>query len=110
MLGPARRLTGGVTDAEGRFDGAAAFRQGFVSNVLNPKLVVFFISVLPAFTADGGSFFGQVVILGVAFEALTAAVAALLRRRRRQARRAMRTRACGTSWSGSAAPSWSRSG
>ena len=71
MLGPARRLTGGVTDAEGRFDGAAAFRQGFVSNVLNPKLVVFFISVLPAFTVDGGSFFGQVVILGIAFEALT---------------------------------------
>jgi threonine/homoserine/homoserine lactone efflux protein len=71
MLGPARRLTGGVTGADGRFDGNAAFRQGFLSNVLNPKLVVFFISVLPAFTVGEGSFFAQVVILGLAFEALT---------------------------------------
>jgi threonine/homoserine/homoserine lactone efflux protein len=61
MLGPARRFAGG-----------GAFRQGFVSNVLNPKLVVFFISVLPAFTSDQGSFFAQVAVLGLAFEALTA--------------------------------------
>lgn len=60
MLGPTRRFAGG-----------GAFRQGFVSNVLNPKLVVFFISVLPGFTSPDGSFFVQVVVLGVAFEALT---------------------------------------
>jgi threonine/homoserine/homoserine lactone efflux protein len=60
MLGPARRFTG-----------ESAFRQGFVSNVLNPKLVVFFISVLPGFTSADGSFFTQVVILGLAFELLT---------------------------------------
>jgi threonine/homoserine/homoserine lactone efflux protein len=60
MLGPARRFAGG-----------GAFRQGFVSNVLNPKLVVFFISVLPGFTSSDGSFFTQVVILGLAFELLT---------------------------------------
>jgi threonine/homoserine/homoserine lactone efflux protein len=73
MLGPARRLTGGVTAADGRFDGAAAFRQGFLSNVLNPKLVVFFISVLPGFTSSDGSFLAQVLVLGVAFEILTLA-------------------------------------
>jgi threonine/homoserine/homoserine lactone efflux protein len=60
MLGPARRFAGG-----------SAFRQGFVSNVLNPKLVVFFISVLPGFTSPDGSFFTQVVVLGLAFELLT---------------------------------------
>jgi threonine/homoserine/homoserine lactone efflux protein len=60
MLGPARRFAGG-----------GAFRQGFVSNVLNPKLVVFFISVLPGFTSSGGSFFAQVLVLGIAFELLT---------------------------------------
>jgi threonine/homoserine/homoserine lactone efflux protein len=60
MLGPARRFTGG-----------SAFRQGFVCNVLNPKLVVFFISVLPGFASDDGSFFAQVVVLALAFEALT---------------------------------------
>lgn len=60
MLGPARRFAGG-----------SAFRQGFLSNVLNPKLVVFFISVLPQFTSGDGSFFAQVLVLGVAFELLT---------------------------------------
>ena len=62
MLGPARRFAGG-----------GAFRQGFVSNVLNPKLVVFFISVLPGFTDPDGSFFAQVLVLGIAFELLTIA-------------------------------------
>jgi threonine/homoserine/homoserine lactone efflux protein len=62
MLGPARRFAGG-----------SAFRQGFVSNVLNPKLVVFFISVLPGFTSADGNFFAQVVVLGLVFELLTVA-------------------------------------
>jgi threonine/homoserine/homoserine lactone efflux protein len=61
MLGPARRLARG-----------SAFRQGFVSNVLNPKLVVFFISVLPGFTGGDGSLFLQILVLGVVFELLTA--------------------------------------
>jgi threonine/homoserine/homoserine lactone efflux protein len=61
MLGPARR-----------FAGSGAFRQGFVTNVLNPKLVVFFISVLPGFTSGEGSFFVQVLVLGVVFELLSA--------------------------------------
>jgi threonine/homoserine/homoserine lactone efflux protein len=60
MLGPARRFAGG-----------GAFRQGFVSNVLNPKLVVFFISVLPGFTDPDGNFTAQVLVLGIAFELLT---------------------------------------
>ena len=60
MLGPARRFAGG-----------SAFRQGFISNVLNPKLVVFFISVLPGFTSPDDPFFSQVVILAAAFELLT---------------------------------------
>ena len=60
MLGPARRFAGG-----------SAFRQGFVSNVLNPKLVVFFISVLPGFTSPDDPYFPQVVVLAAAFELLT---------------------------------------
>jgi threonine/homoserine/homoserine lactone efflux protein len=60
MLGVARRFAGG-----------SAFSQGFISNVLNPKLIVFFISVMPQFTTGDGSFFAQVLILGAAFELLT---------------------------------------
>lgn len=56
-----------------RMGEGAAFRQGFVTNVLNPKLIVFFISVLPQFTSGEGGFFGQVVVLGIAFEILTLA-------------------------------------
>jgi RhtB (resistance to homoserine/threonine) family protein len=62
MLGPARRFAGG-----------SGFRQGFISNVLNPKLVVFFISVMPTFTSPDEPFFAQVLVLGLAFELLTIA-------------------------------------
>lgn len=61
MLGPGRRFAGG-----------GGFGQGFMTNVLNPKLVVFFISVLPGFTSSEGSFLTQVAVLGLAFELLTA--------------------------------------
>jgi threonine/homoserine/homoserine lactone efflux protein len=49
-----------------------AFWEAFVSNVLNPKLIVFFITVLPEFASGEGSFFAQVLVLGLAFELLTA--------------------------------------
>jgi threonine/homoserine/homoserine lactone efflux protein len=48
------------------------FWEAFVSNVLNPKLIVFFITVLPEFASGEGSFFVQVLVLGLAFELLTA--------------------------------------
>jgi threonine/homoserine/homoserine lactone efflux protein len=36
MLGPARRFTGALRRPDGGIDSAAAFRQGFISNVLTP--------------------------------------------------------------------------
>lgn len=48
------------------------FWEAFVSNVLNPKLIVFFITVLPQFAGGEGSFFTQALVLGAAFELLTA--------------------------------------
>jgi threonine/homoserine/homoserine lactone efflux protein len=42
------------------------FRQGLISNALNPKIAVFFTSLLPQF----GSSLGQLLLLGVLFNLL----------------------------------------
>lgn len=49
----------------------AAFAQGIVSNLGNPKMAVFFASVLPQFTAPGHGMVSALVLLGVVFSALT---------------------------------------
>jgi threonine/homoserine/homoserine lactone efflux protein len=48
-----------------------AYRQGVMSNLANPKIAVFFTSLLPQF-ARGGEF-EALVLLGVVFAALTLA-------------------------------------
>jgi threonine/homoserine/homoserine lactone efflux protein len=42
------------------------FWQGFISDVLNPKVAIFFISLLPQFIqADNNNTFTQLIILGI---------------------------------------------
>jgi threonine/homoserine/homoserine lactone efflux protein len=45
-----------------------AFRQGLLSNLGNPKMAVFFTSLLPQF---GGESFGALLALGLVFCAMT---------------------------------------
>jgi len=55
-------------DASGAGDPAAAFRAGFLTNLLNPKVGLFYIAFLPAFTsAEAGPVWSQVLMLGAAF-------------------------------------------
>jgi threonine/homoserine/homoserine lactone efflux protein len=61
-LGPGPRLAPG-----------AAFRQGVLSNLGNPKMAVFFTSLLPQFTPDGGASFSALLALGLVFCAMTLA-------------------------------------
>ena len=49
----------------------AAFVQGIVNNLGNPKMAVFFASVLPQFTAPGQGMVSGLVLLGVVFSTLT---------------------------------------
>jgi threonine/homoserine/homoserine lactone efflux protein len=49
--------------------GRLAFRQGLVSNILNPKIAVFFTSLLPQFVGAHGSI-GNLLLLGLLFNAM----------------------------------------
>lgn len=48
-----------------------ALRQGLVSNLGNPKMAVFFTSLLPQFAPGGGASFLGLLLLGLLFCALT---------------------------------------
>lgn len=51
--------------------GASAFRQGVLNNIANPKMAVFFASVLPQFAPAGLGMWSALVRLGLVFAALT---------------------------------------
>jgi RhtB (resistance to homoserine/threonine) family protein len=62
-------------DAAGarRMNGLHGFRQGLVNDLANPKIAVFFTSLLPQFIEPGHSVLAPLLLLGVAFAALTLA-------------------------------------
>jgi threonine/homoserine/homoserine lactone efflux protein len=49
----------------------AGVRQGVLSNLGNPKMAVFFTSLLPQFAGDGGASFAGLLALGLLFNVLT---------------------------------------
>ena len=49
---------------------AAAFRQGLTSNLLNPKIAVFFTSLLPQFVDQGHAGVRELMLLGALFNAM----------------------------------------
>jgi threonine/homoserine/homoserine lactone efflux protein len=50
---------------------AVAFRQGVISNLGNPKMAVFFTSLLPQFTPGGDPSFVGLLLLGLVFCTMT---------------------------------------
>ncbi|MBM4832668.1 MULTISPECIES: LysE family translocator [Actinomycetes] len=62
-----RRQRGGheVTGVASPDGWRSGFAQGFLTNVLNPKAALFFLSVLPQFVHGGGSPARQIFLLGV---------------------------------------------
>ena len=53
-----------VDETRGGID-RGAFMQGFLTNVTNPKAILFFASVLPQFISPDASIGGQILLLGV---------------------------------------------
>ncbi len=51
--------------------GSRAYRQGVLSNLGNPKMAVFFVSLLPQFIASGTDTFFGLLALGLTFSAMT---------------------------------------
>jgi threonine/homoserine/homoserine lactone efflux protein len=52
---------------------AQALREGLLSNLGNPKMAVFFASLLPQFAPEGSSSFAVLLALGFLFCAMTLA-------------------------------------
>jgi len=57
--------------ASPRLAPGAAFRQGVLSNLANPKMAVFFTSLLPQFTGPGETPFASLLLLGAVFCTMT---------------------------------------
>jgi threonine/homoserine/homoserine lactone efflux protein len=54
-----------------RSSGLRVFRQGLINDLANPKMAVFFASVLPQFAPEGHGMLSALVALGLVFAALT---------------------------------------
>ncbi len=60
-----RTAAEGEDAASGGGTDRGAFMQGFLTNVTNPKAILFFASVLPQFISPDASVAGQILLLGV---------------------------------------------
>ncbi|WP_026584766.1 LysE family translocator [Bacillus sp. J33] len=49
----------------------SAFKQGLLSNVLNPKVAIFFLTFLPQFIKTGENATGQLIFMGVIYTLLS---------------------------------------
>jgi threonine/homoserine/homoserine lactone efflux protein len=66
-----RALRGERTAAPRERRGGAAYRQGLLSNLGNPKMAAFFTSLLPQFAPGGEASFAGLLALGLLFCTLT---------------------------------------
>ncbi|HWM14444.1 MAG TPA: LysE family translocator [Gaiellaceae bacterium] len=72
-LGPGRSRGPAPRARAGGLSPGAAFRQGVISNLGNPKMAVFFTSLLPQFAPAGGASFPVMLALGLVFCTMTLA-------------------------------------
>src|ERR1700680_2269375 len=60
-----RQADGTAVVARTRLRRSVAYRQGLLSNLSNPKIVVFFLSLFPQFVTRGPGALGRLLLLGV---------------------------------------------
>ena len=92
IRGQYRSLDG--DEASGAKAGLAGWRQGFVSNITNPKVLVFYLAILPQFLAPGAGL-GWLLVFAWSHAALSLAYLLVLTAGLHGARRMlMRRRVC----------------
>ena len=70
-LRPRRRQARAAIVLPHGIGGLTAYRQGVLSNLGNPKMAVFFSSLLPQFIASGHASFATLLMLGLLFNLMT---------------------------------------
>jgi threonine/homoserine/homoserine lactone efflux protein len=70
---PPERGSARMAGPEQRLGRNTAFRNGLLSNLGNPKMAIFFASVLPQFTPASNGTFAALAVLGVTFAGMTLA-------------------------------------
>jgi threonine/homoserine/homoserine lactone efflux protein len=76
-LRPSARGSAAASGSTNCLSASAAFRQGVISDLGNPKMAIFFASLLPQFVPPGAATFSAFLLLGAVFALMTFAWLAL---------------------------------